>query len=347
MPADLLLKAAIAIAPVLILLFVFDRLDVFDLIPMREIGALLATGAALALLSFIANWRVLDGFPIGWSAFTRYVSPIIEESLKAAPLIALYARNRLGFKIEAAIAGFAVGAGFSVAENLWYLTTLSGTNATDWLVRGFGTAIMHGAASALFAVISHEMLEKQAAAPAAQYRFDPIPFAPGLAVAMACHSLFNHFPGQPLMAMVATAFLAPLILFSTLAQSERATRVWLASDAAAHRVLLEDIRAGRFWAGEQGQALRADLAALRNADAGQVFAYVELKLELVLRAEELMLSTHDGGQAALGAGVREKIGALDRLERQLGRAVTAAVSSRLGLTRNDLYELGRLRARAR
>ena len=104
MDADLLLKALISAAPVLVMLVVFDRLDVFNLITARVIALLLVCGGALAALSFIANWRVMDGFPIGFSSYTRYVAPVIEESLKAAPILALFVMNRIGFKLDAAIA---------------------------------------------------------------------------------------------------------------------------------------------------------------------------------------------------------------------------------------------------
>ena len=124
MDADLLLKALIAMAPVLVLLLVFDRLDMFNLISLRAIlRCCVAAGGAIAALSFLANWRV-DG---RLSHRLQLLQPLcrrrsIEESLKAAPIVALFARNRLGFKLDAAIAGFAVGAGFSVIENGWYLS---------------------------------------------------------------------------------------------------------------------------------------------------------------------------------------------------------------------------------
>jgi protease PrsW len=342
---DLLLKALIAMAPVLILLLVFDRLDVFNLIPMRDIALLTLTGAALALFSYFANLSVMDGFPIGMTSYSRYVAPVIEETMKAAPIIFLFSRNRLGFKLDAAIAGFAVGAGFSMAENLWYLVALDQTNITDWLVRGFGTAIMHGAATALFAVISHEYSEKQAESEATHYQFQPALFVPGLLIAMVVHSLFNHFPAQPLIAMVLTLLLAPMTLFFTLARSERATRKWLAADAAAHRQILDDIRAGRFGDSKTGGALRDQLGELRNINPEDVMAYVELKMELVLRAEELILATHEGASTPSGETDREKFERLDALEQRLGKAVVAAIGSRIGFTRNDLYELDRLRAR--
>jgi protease PrsW len=346
MDADFLLKALIAIAPVLLLLLVFDRLDVFNLIPMREIALLVLIGAALTIpLIAFALGRTPNGFPIPISAYSRYIAPVIEETFKALPIIFLFSQNRLGFKLDAAIAGFGVGAGFSMAENLWYLVELSEANVTDWLVRGFGTAIMHGAATALFAVISHEWSEKQSESAAVQYRFQPLLFVPGLIVASFVHSFFNHFPAQPLVAMVLMLLLAPLTLFFTLAKSERATRAWLASDAAAHRQMLADIRAGRFADSQTGGALRGQIGASRNVNPEDVIAYAELKMELVLRAEELILATHEGAAVAAGETEREKFDRLDALEKRLGKSVVAAVASRLGFTRNDLYELGRLRAR--
>lgn len=344
MVLDLVLKALIALAPVLILLLVFDRLDVFNLIPIRDIAMLLLAGSALALLSYLANWSIIDGFPIGWSAYSRYVAPVIEESMKAAPVLLMFVRNRLGYKLDAAIAGFAVGAGFSMAENLWYLFALASTNTTDWLVRGFGTAVMHAAATGLFAIITHEMSEKQAEGAASQYSFNPLVFLPGLLVAMAVHSIFNHFSAQPLVIMALTLLLAPLTLFLTLAKSERATRQWLASDAAAHRQMLDDIRGGHFAESKLGEALRAEFSA-KGADAEAIMAFVELKLELVLRAEELILASHDSVANPAAGDEREKFMRLQALEQRLGKAVIAAIESRMGFSRNDLYELDRLRVR--
>lgn len=346
MPADLVLKALIAMAPVLILLMVFDRLDVFNLIPMREIALLTAIGAGLALVSYVVNWRVMEGFPIGWGPFTRYVAPPIEEAIKAAPIIYLFSRNRLGFKLDAAIAGFAVGAGFSVAENAWYLLTLTGTNITDWLVRGFGTAVMHGAATALFAVIAHEMSETQAESAAGRYQFKPWLFLPGFLVAVIVHSTFNHFPHQPLLAMVLTLLLAPATLFLTLARSEQATRAWLAKDAATHREILAQIRAGHFAESKAGAMLH-EIGPVGAFSEAELTAYAELKMEMVLRAEELILASHEGSADTAGDTEREKLRQLEAMSERLGAAVTTALDSRLGFSRNDLYELNRLRARLR
>ncbi len=346
MDAALVTKVLVAFGPALVLLFVFDRLDVFNLISSRDIALLLGAGGSLAALSFLANWRVMDGFPIGFSAYSRYVAPLIEEGLKAAPIIGAFALNRLGFKVDAAIAGFAVGAGFAAVENAWYLATLTDANVSAWLVRGFGTAIMHGGATALFAVITHELTERQAETAATRYRFNPVLFAPGLVLAVAIHSAFNHFPSQPLFIMAVTLLLVPATLFLTLARSERATQQWLKSDEAAHRQALADIRAGRFGETAPGLAIQAIAARLPPARADDAFTYVELKTELILRAEELILAAQGGAKDEVGVAEKEKFERLDALEGRLGKSIVAAISSRLAFTRNDLWELGRLRERA-
>lgn len=344
MALDLLIKALIAVAPVFVLLTAFDRLDVFNLISFRVISVLLGVGASIAVLSLLANGGLLEGFPIGTGDYSRYVAPIVEETLKAAPIVAMFHRNRIGFKVDAAIAGFALGAGFSILENLWFLFTITDANLSAWLVRGLGTAIMHGSTTALFAIISHEMTERQSARAAGLYKFNPLLFIPGLAVSIVIHSTFNHFGEQPLLVMALTLLLAPFTLFFALARSARATNEWLAADQAAHRQLLADIRSGRFEASDTSRALQQALARIDGGFASDARAYVELKLELVLRAEELISASHQGEGVGLTDDDRRKFAELDALTRRLGGPIAEALTSRLGFSRNDLWEFSRLRA---
>src|SRR6478735_2841453 len=155
MDGALLAKLFVALCPVLLLLVLFERLDVFRLVSTGGVLAYLGIGAGLATLSYLANGRVMDGLPIGFSDYSRYVSPVIEETLKAMVVVVLFARSRIGFKLDAAIAGFGIGAGFAVCENAYFITLFPDANLGVWLVRGFRTAVMHGGATALFAVITH------------------------------------------------------------------------------------------------------------------------------------------------------------------------------------------------
>jgi RsiW-degrading membrane proteinase PrsW (M82 family) len=343
---DLIIKALIAMAPVVILLLVFDRLDVFNLINIREISGLMLAGGVLAAIGFLFSWLVLD-LGVSHQVNRRYVAPVFEELIKALPIVLLYAHNRLGFKIDAAIAGFAVGAGFALVENAWYLFNSADANVSAWIVRGFGTAVMHSGASALFAVISHEMTERQASSTLAEYRFNPAMFVPGLVLAIVIHSAFNHFPHQPVMAMGATFLLVPITLFLSLARSEAATKQWLKADRDTHVRALADIRSGHFAESELGQSIRHIAHKVHGVSQADALAFLELKLELVLKAEELILASHDGASVNVDPADREKFERLDALRTRLGKSAVAELNSEFGFSRNDLWELGRLRARVR
>ena len=57
------LKAFMAVVPVLGLLVVFDRLDVFDLISTRVIAILVAAGAGVAFITLQINTTLTSSSP--------------------------------------------------------------------------------------------------------------------------------------------------------------------------------------------------------------------------------------------------------------------------------------------
>ncbi|MFT5482558.1 MAG: RsiW-degrading membrane proteinase PrsW (M82 family) [Halieaceae bacterium] len=345
MDTDSLVRITVAILPVLLLLFTFDRLDVFDLIIFRVIALLLIIGILISVPSFFANWLVLDAFDVGFDTHSRYISPWIEESLKMIPVIVMFAHNRLGYKLDAGIAGFAVGAGFAVAENIWYLNAIADANFSVWLVRGFGTAVMHGGATAVFAIVSQQLTEHQAESDAVHYRFRPVFFLPGLVLAVVVHSGFNHFPNQPVAVMIATLLAVPLVLFLVFNRNQGSTQSWLRSDASNHRKEIADLKSGAYRSGQRGRKVERAVAGADDEMMGRVFAYIEVKTALILRAEEMIMAAHDDQIHEVGP---EDVGMfleLETLERQVGPTLLAAIEPVLGFTRNDLWELSRLQLR--
>ena len=71
-------------------------------------------------MSFWANDWVRHVLALSPAAVSRYIAPVIEESAKAALLVALIASGRVGFLADAAVQGFAIGTGFALFENIWY-----------------------------------------------------------------------------------------------------------------------------------------------------------------------------------------------------------------------------------
>ena len=100
----------------------FIWLDVFKLVSFWETVGLLLAGRRRGIAAYPFERRFLDTLPIGFSNYSRFAAPWIEEALKAVVVILLFRFNRIGLKLDAVIMGFAVGAGFSVVENVFYLS---------------------------------------------------------------------------------------------------------------------------------------------------------------------------------------------------------------------------------
>ena len=144
MTADLVTHLLLGLLPVICFLAALVYLDSYKLVPIRRVLTVIALGCLTAALSYPVSLFWLETAGIDFTTYTRYIAPAFEEALKAAVVVALLRLNRIGFLVDAAILGFAVGAGFAILENLYFLRIVPETQLGTWIVRGFGTALMHG-----------------------------------------------------------------------------------------------------------------------------------------------------------------------------------------------------------
>jgi len=345
---SLLIEAAhwgLALIPVLVLLAVFDWLDAFELMSFREILILLVIGGFAALLSWPVSGRLLDTLPIGFSLYSRFVAPWIEEAIKGAAIVALFRMNRIGYKLDAVIAGFAIGAGFSVVENIIYLVRFPDYGAGTWLVRGFGTAVMHGATLAVLAAIAHEFAEREMREAANEFDFHLWWFVPGYLVAVALHMAFNQFPDRPLIAMLGAIVVAPLVLIGIFHFGTREAERWLVAELAEHRAAVETLRGGGWPEGPAGEKIAALAGRLDAEGAKRVRRYWELKAWLVAEAEETLMEEATGDAEVSKSEVRAAFAELEGLKKALGRSTFAALRAYLPFSRNDQWEVAELRQR--
>lgn len=339
------LKGLVACVPVLTVLFTFVVLDVFKLMKPWEVLELMAGGAVAAALAFLASGGLFDAFPLNAGDYSQLGAPILEETLKGLIVVALFATNRVGYLVDAAISGFAIGAGFSLIENLFYLRQFSDAGLGLWLVRGFGTAIMHGGATAILAAGSQLLFVPSLKRAASGFFLNPLFFLPGLVAAIALHAAFNHFPRTPLIDMVVMAVVVPAVLLILFAAGDVFARRWLAEDEDAHEQLLAAMQSGAFADTPGGQAIAA-LARRLGPQGPQLHEYVRLHVELVARAEAslLALEAHEAARQRRLAGAEAKAAfqRLHALETTLGRATVLAVRQHLRFSRNDLWEMHEL-----
>jgi len=335
----------LALVPVLILLTLFAWLDAFKLMSFGEILVLLMLGGVAALAAYPISGRMIDTLPIGFNFYSRYIAPWIEEALKAIVIIALFRMNRIGYKLDAVVSGFAIGAGFSVVENILYLTIFPDYGAGTWLVRGLGTAVMHGTTLALLAAIAHELAERESREAAGDFNFNLLWFLPGYLVAVAIHTAFNHFPDRPLLAMMGAAIFAPVAIMAIFHFGTAEAERWLAAESAEHQAQLDALRAGHWPDSPSGRKLSALAERLGPEGAKRVRRYWELQAWLVLEAEQSLMEEAAGDATIDAAHVRSALAEQDGLRRALGKSTFAAVKALLPFSRNDYWEVGELRQR--
>jgi protease PrsW len=329
------LRFALALAPVLLFLVALQALDSYKLVSSRTVFTALGAGALAAALCFAINTFIFQRFPGYQDPYARFGAPVVEEITKGVYWIFLIATARVAFMADSAICGFAVGAGFALIENISYLHLLQGSGVAIWILRGFGTAVMHGGVAALGAIISAYLLESR------QWRGARL-FAPGLLTAVALHSLFNQSLQFPVASMVAAVAGLPLILGVVFYFSERSLQRWLGGKMDRDIDILIMIGSQEFQQSRVGAYLQSLQEAFPPELRGDMLSLLQLTTELSVRAKSDLMLREIGLEVAPDPELDSLFAELRYLEKSIGRTGMLAVRPLLAQTPRDLWEMHRL-----
>jgi RsiW-degrading membrane proteinase PrsW (M82 family) len=331
MTADFVLHALLGLLPVCCFLATLVYLDSYRLVALKWVVSAIVLGCGAAVASYPLNLIGLEWLDIDFALYTRYVAPIIEEALKALIIWVLMRNNRIGFLVDAAIFGFAVGAGFAIVENMYYLTILPDMKLGTWIVRGFGTAIMHGGATAIFAVISYTMLGQHPTK-------GRLALLPGLLIAMITHSVFNHFFFAPIVNTVLVLCILPVLFAAIFDRSDRALSDWLGTGFDTDTELLALINSGDFSASKVGIYLQSLREKFDGPIVADLLCYLRLHTELSMRAKGLLMMRESGFANKAGEETRAKLDEMKYLEKSIGATGKLAMKPFLRMSRKDLWQ---------
>lgn len=108
-------------------------------------------GIFVSVFAAEVNGLLRTLLPMSAFEVTIIVTPITEEILKAVPILVF--AIVLDAKKEALFtAAMAVGIGFAVLENAYYLLNDASFNMIDAIIRAFGAGLMHGMCTLLIGV---------------------------------------------------------------------------------------------------------------------------------------------------------------------------------------------------
>lgn len=306
-----MLNLTAALAPVSCLLGLLMLMDSFKLVPMRFVMQALVAGALAALVALALHLQIIDGLGVPIPVVTRMIAPIVEELLKLIFVIYAVRFRRVGFPVDAAIVGFAVGTGFALVENTYYLLALRSPGVLLWLVRGFGAAILHGTATAIAAIITQELAARRHGQ---GWRV----FVPGALAAIVVHGIYNQFVFPPVVATLLLLIVLPPLLLGIFTRSERATREWMSAGLDLDVELLKLVLSENF-----GQTrLGAYLNELRSRFPGPVvadmFCLMRVELELGIRAKGMLMARDAGLDVPLDDEVHAALAEVRYLEKAIG-----------------------------
>lgn len=339
MTTDLVIHLLLGLLPVCCFLTALVYLDSYKLVPIRRVLRVILLGCGAAALSYPVSLLWLDLVGIDFTAYTRYVAPAFEEALKALVIVVLLRHNRIGFLVDAAILGFAVGAGFAILENLYFLRIVPETQLGTWIVRGFGTALMHGGATAIFAITSHAIIGKNQSTGAVAY-------LPGFLVAVIAHSVYNHFFLAPIVNTLAVLLTLPLLLVMVFERSEKAVSDWLGMGFDADTELLELINSGEFSTSRVGLYLHSLKEKFPGPMVADLLCYLRLHTELSIRAKGLLMMRESGFDTPVGEETRSKLEELRYLENSIGATGILAMKPFMQMSQKDLWKIYVLSDRA-
>jgi RsiW-degrading membrane proteinase PrsW (M82 family) len=331
---------AVSVLPVFLFLGALVVLDSYKLISLRAILFAVGAGAAAALVGYAVNVSLRPALGFDMARYTVFVSPVVEELLKAVYIVWLLRRNKVGFVVDAAIYGFAIGTGFAFFENIYYLPVHPNPTIWTWIVRGFGTALMHSGTTAIFAMISRTLDNRATAV-----RLWTL--LPGLAAAIVLHSLYNQFLVAPLLATALIVLVFPYIFMFLFQRSERETRGWVGSGFDTDQELLRVMRAGQVSDTPVGLYLKGLRTSYPPEVIVDMMCLLRLRAELGIKAKGILLMREAGFEADPDPSLPAKLEEMRYLEQSIGRTGMRALKPFVDTNAQDLWQLNLLDGKQR
>lgn len=323
---------AVSILPVFVFLAALVVLDSYKLVKLPSVIVTIVLGSVAGLVCyFLNNWAVaLSGMDA--ATHRRYVAPVIEEFVKALYVLYLLRSKRVGFMVDAAIYGFAIGAGFALVENVYYVQQFPNASVAVWIVRGFGTALMHGGATAILGITSKSISDRTSSEGLRV-------FLPGVLIAIVIHSLYNHFFFHPITSTLLILVILPLLMSLVFRESERGLRTWLHVGFDTDQELLRTMTSGNLSTTPVGIYLQSLHSKFPTDVVVDMLCYLRLHVELTIEAKGILLMRQAGFEVPTDPSVREKFTELRTLARNIGQTGKLAILPFLHTSGRELWQL--------
>lgn len=318
-----------ALLPVVVYIFVVYELDSFSLLSVKKLLMLVGCGMLAALLCF-GLFLLLDF--IVPARLSEFIYPLLEELVKAFPLLLLARRKRIVFFIDSVICGAAVGGGFSLLENIFYLVLGDPLAMGTVVFRGLEVALIHMGCTALMAASFMFMvrLEERYRARLSVKRADVAMAVMLMVSALVIHVLHNSLHFNPFLQFFCLfGVMAGLLVWTYQYDGDMIHR-WLDRGLDKQVSLLQAIKEGQLGDTKTGEFLMSVKENFPPEVFFDIICYVQLNVELSVAAKSRFMMREAGVDLPLE---KEQVDAylsqyeeFKILEGQLGKSARMAIA---------------------
>ncbi|MBR5906598.1 MAG: PrsW family intramembrane metalloprotease [Bacteroidales bacterium] len=318
-----------ALFPVVLYIVLVYVLDRFALLSKVQLLVMVVLGMITALICFGLFW-LLDS--VVSPGVSDYLYPVLEESVKAIPLMALARRKKMVFFIDSIICGAAIGGGFSILENIFYLVMGEPLAFGTALFRGLEVALIHMGCSAMVAEACMFIVRLGSRGKVGLHVkiSDNLVVLVLLIAAPLLHVLHNNLQLNPIIQFVLIfGSMAGLLLWTYQYDAEMINR-WLDRGLDKQIALIGAIQEGQLVDTPTGQYLMSVKDSFPAEVFFDIICYVQLYLELSVASKSRYLLKEAGLDEPIQAGEKQSI--LDKysefniLEKRLSKSARMAIA---------------------
>ena len=320
-----------ALLPVVIYIFVVYKIDHFSLISIKNLFLQVLCGMVAALVCF-ALFQ-LTGLFLSEN-LSDFFNPVLEEIVKAIPLLWLATRKKIVFFIDSVICGAAVGGGFSILENIFYLLLGNEMGIGTVLFRGLEVALIHMGCSAIIAaglmLGIRLILRSRSRLPIKNS--DALMVISLLVVAPVLHVCHNTFHFNPLVQFIfVIGTMGGLLVWTYFYDVEMIHR-WLDTGLDKQLSLLGSIKKGHLNNTPTGNFLKSVKDVFPPEDYFDIICYIQLHVELSVASRSRVMVREAGLEQYLPLTDEMKESVLSQyaeyklLEKRLGNAARMTIA---------------------
>lgn len=285
----------IALLPIIVYVVIIKAMDGFSIASWKRILAWFVWGfVTCGGLLLYSRWTGRD---LGWYA------PLVEEFLKALPLVIAVCRKKVVFFSESLIYGTAIGAGFAFLENVIYVAVLPGFTLGDAILRGFGTAVLHMGCTALYTTLAIIITRILAGKP--HWLMTCVAFF-SILPSFVIHYYYNQFL-LPEFLQLALVILVMMGLFVVIYDIDgKLIHKWLDTCISNDVSLLASMKAGHLKETSAGRYLLDMRKKFQPEVFFDICTYLGLYLEMSIAAKSRMIMKEAGIEMPVGEAEHQR-----------------------------------------